>query len=252
MSAEATPGHTWHEAPWTRPPVQVGPRFVAALAWALELHGTQRKKGADVPYVAHLLAVAGLVLDDGGSEKQAAAALLHDVLEDTGATAAEVRERFGRKVARIVVACTDVSADAKRGKNAKHGKDAKHGKGRKREKRDASTWRARKERSIAKLQDPATPRGVLRVRAADALVNARAIVADLRRIGPETWLRFNAGAVDQLWYHRSVAVALQARHPGLLTDELRVTVREMERLAGWWFDVGDPQPGRRPDRSTPR
>jgi len=90
------------------------------------------------------------------------------------------------------------------------------------------------------------------VRAADALVNARSIVADLRRIGPETWLRFNAGAVDQLWYHRSVAVALQARHPGLLTDELRVTVREMERLAGWWFDVGDPQPGRRPDRSTPR
>jgi len=238
VSAEDTPETAWHDAPWTRPPVQVGPRFVAALDWALELHGTQRKKGSDVPYVAHLLAVAGLVLDDGGSEKQAAAALLHDALEDTGATAAEVRERFGRKVARIVVACTDVPVDAKHGKRGKHGNAAE---------RDASTWRDRKERSIAKLQDPATPRGVLRVRAADALVNARSIVADLRRIGPETWLRFNAGAVDQLWYHRSVAVALQARHPGLLTDELRVTVREMERLAGWWFDVGDPQPGRRPD-----
>lgn len=238
MSAEETPDHVWHDAPWTRPPVQVGPRFVAALDWARELHGTQRKKGSDVPYVAHLLAVAGLVLDDGGSEKQAAAALLHDVLEDTDATADQVRERFGRKVARIVVACTDVPVDAKHDKQAKRGKP---------DPRDASSWRARKERSIAKLQDPATPRGVLRVRAADALVNARSIVADLRRIGPETWLRFNAGAVDQLWYHRSVAVALQARHPGLLSDELRATVREMERLAGWWFDVGDPQPGRRPD-----
>jgi len=236
VSAERTgPG-----APWTRPPVQVGPRFVAALDWALELHGTQRKKGSDVPYVAHLLAVAGLVLDDGGSEKQAAAALLHDVLEDTRATADEVRERFGRKVARIVVACTDVPVGTKSGK----GKGKHKGTS---DPRDASTWRARKERSIAKLHDPATPRGVLRVRAADALVNARSIVADLRRIGPETWLRFNAGAVDQLWYHRSVAVALQSRHPGLLTDELRATVREMERLAGWWFDVGDPQPGRRPD-----
>jgi len=238
---------TGQGAPWTRPPVQVGPRFVAALDWALELHGTQRKKGSDVPYVAHLLAVAGLVLDDGGSEKQAAAALLHDALEDTRATADEVRERFGRKVARIVVACTDVPVGAKPGKDAKPGKCGKGRKGGKRAERDASTWRARKERSIATLHDPATPRGVLRVRAADALVNARSIVADLRRIGPETWLRFNAGAVDQLWYHRSVAVALQSRHPGLLTDELRATVREMERLAGWWFDVGDPQLGRRPD-----
>lgn len=223
--------HAWTGAPWTRAPVQVGRRFVAALDWAVELHGSQRMKGSDVPYVAHLLAVAALVLDDGGSEKQAAAALLHDALEDTDATVEEIRARFGRKVARIVVACTDVPVGEK--PRAKQ-----------RPQRDAATWRARKERSLAKLRDPATPRAALRVRAADTLVNARAIVADLRRIGPETWTKFHAGAVDQLWYHRSVAVALQQRHPGLLSDELRVAVREMEQLAGWWFDVGDPQPGR--------
>ncbi|MFN8026359.1 MAG: HD domain-containing protein [Acidimicrobiia bacterium] len=231
MSADTsgTDDPAWAGAPWTKAPVQVGPRFVAALDWAMAVHGTQRKKGSDVPYVAHLLAVAGLVLDDGGSEKQAAAALLHDVLEDTEATVDELRARFGKKVTRIVVACTDV---------------APTGKGRKKETaRDATTWRAREERSIAKLSTPRR-RGVLRVRAAGALVNARSIVADLRRIGPETWTRFHAGAVDQLWYHRSVAVALQQRHPGLLTDELRVTVREMENLAGWWFDLGDPQTGR--------
>jgi (p)ppGpp synthase/HD superfamily hydrolase len=230
-------GSAGEGASWMRAPVHVGPRFVAALDCAIELHGAQRKKGSDVPYVAHLLAVAGLVLDDGGTEKHAAAALLHDVLEDTDATAAEVRERFGRKVARIVVACSDTPGDGKRSKRSKHTEHPP--------KRDASTWRVRKERSIAKLHDPSTSRGALRVRAADALVNARSIVADLRRIGPETWLRFNAGAVDQLWYHRSVAVALQQRLPGLLTDELRVTVREMEQLAGWWFDLGDHQPGRR-------
>jgi (p)ppGpp synthase/HD superfamily hydrolase len=237
--ASTRDGSAGEGAPWMRAPVHVGPRFVAALDWAIELHGAQRKKGSDVPYVAHLLAVAGLVLDDGGTEKQAVAALLHDVLEDTDATHAEVRERFGRKVARIVVACSDTPVSTK---HAKHAKRAKHP-----PKRDASTWRARKKRSIAKLHDPSTSRGALRVRAADALVNARAIVADLRRIGPETWLRFNAGAVDQLWYHRSVAIALQPRLPGLLTDELRVTVREMEELAGWWFDLGDHQPGRRSD-----
>ena len=70
---------------------------------------------------------------------------------------------------------------------------------------------------------------------------ARATVADLRRFGPETWERFNAGAIDQLWYYRSLSVLLSARLPGMLADELRVTVRAMEQLSGWWFDIGDPQ-----------
>ncbi len=103
--------------------------------------------------------------------------------------------------------------------------------------------RARKEESLAHLHDPATPTPVLRVRTADTLANARSIVADLRRYGPETWQRFHAGAVDQLWYYRSVAIVVGRRHPGPLSDELRSTVGEMEHLAGWWFDVGDPQPG---------
>jgi (p)ppGpp synthase/HD superfamily hydrolase len=230
---------TWSRT-WPRD-VIVGPRFVRALEWATELHTDQRKKGTDVPYVAHLLAVAALVLDDGGNERQAIAALLHDAIEDTAATPKQVRHRFGRKVERMVVACTDVAQDAPRGTGGKKRTKKATAKGR----RDASNWRVRKERSIAKLLDPSVPTGALRVRAADALVNARAVVSDLRRIGPETWLRFNAGAVDQLWYYRSVSLALSARLPGMLTDELRVTVREMERLAGWWFDLGDPQPGRR-------
>jgi (p)ppGpp synthase/HD superfamily hydrolase len=219
-------------ATWSRP-VDLGPRFVRALEWTIELHGEQRRKGSDVPYVAHLIAVAGLVLDDGGSEHQAVAALLHDVLEDTDATRKELRARFGRKVERLVVACSDLPDGAGKSKQ----RDARH---------HAGNWRARKRRSLAALGDPATPKGAVRVRAADALANARSIVADLRRFGPETWLRFNAGAVDQLWYFRSVSVAVSRRLPGALSDELRVTVREMERLTAWWFDLGDPQEGRRP------
>ena len=99
-------------------------------------------------------------------------------------------------------------------------------------------------RSLEHLADPKASESVLRVRAADALYNARSTLADLRRYGPETWGRFNAGAVDQLWYYRSLSVVLSRRLPGLLSDELRVTVRELENLAGWWFDVGDPQTGR--------
>ena len=83
----------------------------------------------------------------------------------------------------------------------------------------------------------------MRVKAADSLANARSLTADLRQQGPEIWSHFHAGAVDQLWYYRSVAVIVSVRLPGFLADELRVAVGELERVSGWWFDVGDPQAG---------
>lgn len=213
----------------SRSSTALGPRFARAVEWASELHGAQTRTGTDVPYVAHLLDVAALVLLDGGSETEAIAALLHDAIEDARIKPKKIRHRFGRKVARIVQGCTE-TLDGKL-PTKKHAT------------RDASTWHARKQESLEHLRDPATPTPVLRVRAADALANARAIVADLRRNGPETWQRFHAGAVDQLWYYRSLSLTLTERHPGPLSDELRAAVREMEELASWWFDVGDPQPG---------
>jgi (p)ppGpp synthase/HD superfamily hydrolase len=213
-------------------PTQLGRRYLRALEWAAELHADQTRKGTDVPYLAHLLEVSALVLHDGGSEQEAIAALLHDAIEDAGVKPKQIKQRFGGKVSRIVKACTETLDGELPTKSGAP--------------RDASTWRARKEESLAKLRDPATPVPVLRVRGADALANARAIVADLRRNGPETWQRFHAGAVDQLWYFRSLTVALASRRPGALSDELRATVTEMEQLARWWFDVGDPQPGALP------
>jgi (p)ppGpp synthase/HD superfamily hydrolase len=208
-------------------PVALSRAFTRAFEFACAAHGSQSRKGTNVPYAAHLLGVASLVLDGGGGEQEAIAALLHDTLEDTDTTQKQLRKRFGRTVARIVVGCTDLPVAESRKKRA----------------RGADNWRARKTRSIEHLADPATPVSVLRVRAADALHNARSTVADLRRFGPEAWSRFNAGAVDQLWYYRSLSIVLSVRLPGLLSDELRVAVRELERVAGWWFDVGDPQAG---------
>jgi (p)ppGpp synthase/HD superfamily hydrolase len=208
----------------------LGPRFASAVEWAIELHAGQTRKGTDVPYLAHLVEVAALVLHDGGSESEAIAGLLHDAIEDAGVTPKQIRRRYGRKVSRIVKACTE-TIDGKLPVKSKAP-------------RDASTWRRRKQEAIDHLAAPDVPDAVLRVKGADALANARSIVADLRRTGPEVWQRFHAGAVDQLWYHRSLTVILVARHPGVLSDELRAAVTEMEQLSRWWFDVGDPQPGR--------
>ncbi|HEY7104933.1 MAG TPA: HD domain-containing protein [Acidimicrobiia bacterium] len=206
-----------------RPPaVLLDEKFTRAVAYACDRHAKQARKGTDVPYVSHLLMVAALVLDDGGTRTQAVAGLLHDVLEDTDARRKDVRRLFGRKVARIVDGCTE-----QRG-----GSPA-----------SSANWFDRKLAVIEHLRDPGTKRSVLRVKAADTLANARSLLADLRRNGPEVWLRFHRGAADQLWYYRSLSTVLSMRLPGLLSDELRVTVRELEDVAGWWFDVGDPQPG---------
>src|SRR5690242_15817423 len=82
-------------------------RLAESLAWAIDAHGEQRRKGSNVPYHAHLLGVASLVLNDGGDEDEAVAAVLHDLVEDTDATVEDVRARFGDRVARIVDACSD-------------------------------------------------------------------------------------------------------------------------------------------------
>ncbi len=207
----------------------LGHRFASAVEWAVELHCGQTRKGTGVPYVAHLIEVAALVLHDGGTESEAIAGLLHDAIEDAGVKPKKIRKRYGRKVSKIVKACTE-RIDGKLPGSSKAP-------------RDASTWRVRKQATIDHLAAPDVPTPVLRVKAADALANARSIVADLRRNGPEVWQKFHAGAIDQLWYYRSLTVILVARHPGALSDELRAAVTEMEELARWWFDVGDPQPG---------
>ena len=88
---------------------QLGPRFNEAFLYAAEKHASQKRKRTDVPYISHLMSVAALVLEAGGGEDEAIAALLHDVVEDCGGhpVLEEIRGRFGDRVAHIVDGCTD-------------------------------------------------------------------------------------------------------------------------------------------------
>lgn len=187
-------------------------RFRDALSFAAQVHEADTRKGSGVPYVAHLLGVAALVLLDGGDEDEAIAALLHDTLEDHGreVTRADLRARFGPRVARLVEDCTDTPPDYAGG--------------------EKPPWRARKTAYLAHVEASEPAR--LRVSLADKVDNARAIVADLRTVGDRVWRRFQAGEAEQLWYYRSLVAAYRkAGVRGPLLDELDRTVTEMERLA---------------------
>ena len=89
-------------------PARAPELFQRALAYALDWHGEQTRKGSDIPYVSHLLQVAGLVLENGGDWEQASAAMVHDSVEDVrGVQLGTIERAFGPRVARIVGDCTD-------------------------------------------------------------------------------------------------------------------------------------------------
>lgn len=191
-------------------PPLLGPRFREALLWAAELHETQTRKGQRVPYVSHLLSVCALVLEDGGAEDEAIAALLHDAAEDQGGEKqlAEIENRFGPAVARIVAACSDTFEDPK------------------------PAWRPRKEAHLAHLSREAREvPGLLRVVAADKLHNAQCTLLDLESQGEALWSRFNGGRDGSLWYYQAVHHTLREAGGGPLVDRLGRVVRQLTELA---------------------
>ena len=202
-------------------PGELGKPFRKALGWATKQHaGQHRKAKPDVPYVSHLLGVASLVLEAGGTETEAIAALLHDVIEDTQVPDDEIRGRFGPRVVQIVRACTDDLVAP--------GDDPEQPDGPPALPRGAGDWHERKTTYIDKLRHE-EDRSVLLVSGADKLHNARAIVADLRA-EPPAWTPFNAPPLDQLSYYTSLRDALCERLPRHLGRELRCAVDEIVLL----------------------
>lgn len=182
-------------------------RFEKALAYAARLHARQVRKGSDVPYISHLLAVAALVIEDGGDEDQAIAALLHDAVEDQGGykTLEEIRHMFGARVANLVEALTDAFTNPK------------------------PPWRDRKEQYLVHLRH-ASPE-VRRISLADKLHNARSILRDLRFNGDATWERFNGGKEGTLWYYRTLLDVFKEGGLKGMAYDFAQTVKEIELLA---------------------
>lgn len=187
--------------------IKLGPRFLRAFELAAEKHKNQTRKASTIPYIAHLMGVASLVLESGGDEDLAIAALLHDVVEDCGGAPKlkEVRRRFGSRVAKVVDGCTDADTYPK------------------------APWRERKENYIARLREEDADTRL--VSAADKLNNVRSILSDYREIGESVWSRFNGKREGTLWYYRTLRDELLKDKPNRVTRDFALAVSKLEYLA---------------------
>jgi len=185
-------------------------RFERAVMYAARHHKKQKRKGTHIPYISHLLSVAGIALEYGAGEDEAIAALLHDAVEDPGGRRVEevreeIRKLFGDRVMEIVEGCTDTDVSPK------------------------PPWRERKEAYIAHIRN-ASP-SVRLVSSADKLQNAQCILKDYRNIGEALWSRFTGGREGTLWYYRALVSSFREGHETPVVEELDRVVTELERLA---------------------
>jgi len=188
--------------------IKLGPRFQRAFQFAAQMHSGQTRKASTIPYIAHLMGVASLVLEAGGDEDLAIAGLLHDVVEDCGGVPMlkEVRRRFGKRVAEVVDGCTDAYEVPK------------------------PPWRERKESYIRRLKKESADTRL--VSAADKLNNVCSILSDYRAIGESVWSRFNGQRDGTLWYYQTLRDEFLRRNKNRITRDFDLAVRELESLTG--------------------
>jgi (p)ppGpp synthase/HD superfamily hydrolase len=187
---------------------QLGDKFEQALQFALRVHRGQKRKGSQTPYYAHILGVAGLVLEDGGSETEAIAALLHDAAEDGDGqnTLDEIRTQFGDEIADIVLDCSDTLETPK------------------------PPWRARKQAHINHLAS-SRPESI-HVKLADKVHNANNLLRSLHEHGPSVWDDFKGGREGTLWYFREMHAVFSQARSGYLMEEFARLIREIEAFPG--------------------
>lgn len=193
-------------------------RLAEAFDYAAMRHQDQKRKGTDIPYISHLMSVSALILEQGGSDAQAIAGLLHDVIEDAELPQlipeirTDILEKFGPIVLSLVEGCTDGEIDS----------DGKK-----------PEWKHRKQNYLSKLKKK--NKDLLLVSCCDKLHNARSILTDLLSVGESVFDRFTAGKSETLWYYKSLSDIFSERLKGekgeVAARELAFTVSEIERIS---------------------
>jgi len=190
-------------------------KFEKAFHFAHHFHRNQVRTGTKIPYISHVMTVSSIVLEYRGTENEAIAALLHDLIEDHGpryskggktGLAGEIKERFGQAVLDIVLECTDTTAWP------------------------APPWRVRKEKYIENLKT--SSKGGTLVSMADKIHNSQSIIKDHEIIGDEVWDKFEGKEVGTKWYYGEILKALNTNKKAdpLLLARLKKEIRILRKL----------------------
>ena len=166
-----------------------------AIEVAAKAHRDQLRKGTDLPYVCHPFAVGLILTQAGCTEDVVVAGILHDTVEDTPLTLADIEQKFGADVARIVAGCSEPDK--------------------------SGSWEDRKRHTLDLIRE--APLDVCTVVCADKLHNVRSILAERSVIGDKVWDRFRRGREKQVWYYRGLVASMES-HDGPLFRELREAV----------------------------
>jgi len=188
--------------------MELSGKFDEAMVYCNAVHAAQTRKKTGMPRIAHLLVVAGTVLEHGGSEEEAIAALLHDAVEDAGGSErlADIGRRFGDVVAGIVEGCSEKTGEKER------------------------PWRERKAAFVQQLASASS--SVRLIAMADKLHNGRALLRKLREEGELAWAPYTGKKEGTIWYYRTFLEAMRGKEPSALIEELDEVVQAVERLAG--------------------
>ena len=170
-----------------------------ALKTAAKVHEKQYRKGTDIPYITHPVAVGMILMKAGYSEELVAAGILHDTVEDTELSLQDIEQLFGRNIAQIVEGCSEPDKSL--------------------------SWEDRKKQTIEYLRT--APEEIRVVACADKLHNIRSIASDIEQFGEQVWGRFKRGKEQQEWYYTHVIESLGLQSNFQLLDELKI---EVERL----------------------
>lgn len=189
-------------------------RFTQAVDYARHLH-IETRKATNIPYMAHLLGVASLVMGENGhapvsvTEDMAIAAILHDAVEDHGGMPRlhDIEYNFGANVARLVAGMSDTFVEDSNQK---------------------PSWEERKAAYVKRLQSELLD--VQLISAADKLYNARTILSDYRDVGPRVWERFKRGRDQQLRYYKELLAVFRKSPTNRIVDEFERVVAELDAM----------------------
>lgn len=181
-------------------------KFETALIYATRLHANQYRKVSNTPYISHLLSVAALVLEAGGTEEEAIAGLLHDSIEDQGGkqTREEIRQLFGEQIVTIIDGCTECDTHPK------------------------PPWQERKNKYLENIRQ-ASP-SIQKVSLADKLHNARSLLSDWQQHGDIIWQQFKAGKTSTLWFYQQLLQVYQANGSSAMVEEFAHIVHNLHQM----------------------